>query len=87
MEDFKEFGYTEKPQHTLQDLAGMGILGIAQGSGRGLRVPGFVAMLPRFRGCFIVLRLMDLWTGLGLGREFGVARAHVSRLCMIRGSN
>ena len=37
-------------------------------------------MLPRFRGCIRVMRLMDHWTGLGLGGEFGVVRAHVSRL-------
>ena len=30
----KEFGYTGKPQHTLQDVAGRGILSLDQGSGR-----------------------------------------------------
>ena len=29
-----EFGYTGKPQHTLQDLAEMGVLRLVQGSGR-----------------------------------------------------
>ena len=29
----KEFGYTGKPLHTLQDLAGMGVLSLVQGSG------------------------------------------------------
>ena len=47
-------------------------------------VPGTVTMLPRFRDCIMVLRLMDPWTGLGLGGEFGVARTHVSRFCMTR---
>ena len=49
-----------------------------------LKVPGLVTMLPRFRGCIRVTRLMNPWTGLGLGREFWVVRAHVSRLCMNR---
>ena len=30
----KEFGYTEKPQHTLQDMAGRGVLSLVQGFGR-----------------------------------------------------
>ena len=32
--DLKEFGYTEKPQHTLQDMAGRGVLSLVQGFGR-----------------------------------------------------
>ena len=32
----KEFGYTGKPQHTLQDLAGVGVLSLVQGSGRDI---------------------------------------------------
>ena len=41
-----------KTQHTLQGLAGMGVLSLVEGSGKdgGLRVPGFVTMVQRFRG-------------------------------------
>ena len=85
----KKSSATQEIQHTLQDLAGMGVLSLVQGFGRDrvLRVPVIVTVLPRFRGCIRVTRLMNPWTGLGLGREFGVVRAHVSRLCMTRGSN
>ena len=31
---FKEFGYTEKHLHTLQDMAGRGVLSLVQGFGR-----------------------------------------------------
>ena len=54
---------------------------------RGLRVRGFVTVVPRFRGCIRVMRLKVLRKGLGLGDEVGVARAHVPRLCMMRSSN
>ena len=53
-----------------------------------------VAEGPRFRhngakvrGCIRVMRYMVLWTGLGLGREFGDARAHVSKFCLNRDRN
>ena len=50
---FKSVRRHWKPQHTLQVLAGMGVL----------------TMVPRFRGCIRVMRHMVLRTGLGLGRS------------------
>ena len=34
LETLKEFDYTEKLQHTLQDMAGMGVFSLGQRSGR-----------------------------------------------------
>ena len=46
-------------------------------------MPHNVAKVPRLHQ---VMRLMDPWTELGLDREFGFARAHVSRFCIKWGS-
>ena len=57
-------------------LPGFGRIGNSQSRPRvweRLRVQGFVTMVPRFRGCIRVMRLMVLRTGWELGREFEVA--------------
>ena len=37
-----------------------------------LRIQGFATVVPRFRGCITVMRLMVLRKGWGLGRNLGL---------------